>query len=288
LIPIEALESAYPGLFSVKTQRSNIEYYYTCTPFLPDYILGKDSSIERITYLDADLFFFSNPESVIRESEAGEIAIIAHRFAAKNQKLVTRGIYNVGWVSFRRSPKSLECLHWWRDKCLEWCFNRVEDSRFADQKYLDHWPEQFKGVVVIQNKGANLAPWNLGNYQIRATPEGVWVDNDRLVFFHFHGFKKLAAWLYSSNLSAYGTKLKEESRNAIFLPYIRALTDTSRQSPYSSGGAFRLELVKRTPPKSAEFSYKLQERCKAILCFARGLWPWEYIIYSEKENGLSK
>ena len=42
-----------------------------------------------------------------------------------------------------------------------------DDDAFADQKYLDGWPGLFKNVTVVQRKSANVAPWNLDNYDIR-------------------------------------------------------------------------------------------------------------------------
>ena len=43
-------------------------------------------------------------------------------------------------------------------------------------------------VKIIKNKGANLATWNIENYKIAKNEEGILVDDDPLVFFHFHGF----------------------------------------------------------------------------------------------------
>src|SRR5207244_8164736 len=95
----------------------------------------------------------------------------------------------VGWVSFRRDAHALACLHWWRERCLEWCYDRYEDGRFADQKYLDDWPSRFQRVAVLQHKGANLAPWNLANYTIRANGDRVLVDEAPPILSHFQDRK---------------------------------------------------------------------------------------------------
>jgi hypothetical protein len=147
-------------LLSAKQNRSQVEYYFTCTPSLPLYILDRWPEVDLVTYLDADLFFFANPVPLFDELGEGSIAIIGHRFPTYLRSKERYGIYNVSWLTFRRDESSLDCLHWWRERCIEWCYDREEDGRFADQKYLDDWPTRFQNVVVLEHKGANLAPWN--------------------------------------------------------------------------------------------------------------------------------
>ena len=63
------------------------------------------------------------------------------------------GRFNVGMVSFRNDVAGLACLSRWREKCIEWCYDRVEDGKFADQGYLDDWPTEHEGVVVLDMQG---------------------------------------------------------------------------------------------------------------------------------------
>jgi len=119
----------------------------------------------------------------------------------------------------------LECLHWWRSRCLEWCYDRAEDGRFADQKYLDDWPTRFPGVVVLQHKGAGLAPWNVANYCLRLDKGQVMVDSQHLVFFHFQGLKQIGRWLYDPNLTGYGANADFLLKRYIYGPYIRELQE---------------------------------------------------------------
>ena len=58
-IQIAELENYDPELAATKATRSLIEYYFTITPCWPLYLFDTFNQIEQITYLDADLYFFS-------------------------------------------------------------------------------------------------------------------------------------------------------------------------------------------------------------------------------------
>ena len=227
-IALEDLERKQPALLAAKTNRSRIEYYFTCTAALPLYVMDEWNDADIVTYLDADLFFFDNPSALFDELGTGSVGIIAHRFPERLKDREQYGIYNVGWVSFRRDNAGIECLTWWRDRCVEWCYDRVEDGRFADQKYLDQWPSRFGNVVVLQHPGANLAPWNIDNHAIAAKHGHVTVDSKPLVFFHFHGLKQIGRWAYEPGWKEYGVQPSAVLRTKVYLPYIRTLRSVTR------------------------------------------------------------
>ena len=229
LIALEDFEAGDEELLKAKKNRKLIEYYFTCTPSLPLFILDRHPEVDQITYLDADLFFFDSPIPLYDEIGINSIAIIEHRFPANLRHLRIYGIYNVGWLSFKRNEHALACLQWWREQCIKWCYDQLEDGRFADQKYLDTWPDRFPGVIVLGHKGANLGPWNVSNYTIRADRGRVWVDEQPLVFFHFHHLQKVNAWLYNHNLVDYGVKISSTVLRSIYAPYIANLLNVSQE-----------------------------------------------------------
>ncbi|MDH7568695.1 MAG: hypothetical protein QHJ73_03815, partial [Armatimonadota bacterium] len=217
------LEAANPRLLEAKKNRSRVEYYFTCSPTLPLYILQQHPELDLITYLDADLFFFADPKPLFDELAGHSVAITAHRYAPLLRKRVRFGKYNVGWLSFRRDANALACLEWWRDRCLEWCYDRLEADRYADQKYLDRWPELFQGVHVLEHKGANVGAWNIANYRVTARDGNVWMDEQPLIFFHFQGVKQLLPSVYDSALGISGVRASRVIRRAIFQPYLNTL-----------------------------------------------------------------
>ncbi|MCZ6874425.1 MAG: glycosyl transferase, partial [bacterium] len=203
VIRLEEFEKADNELLAAKQNRSRIEYYFTCTPSLPIYVFKDCGEADVVTYLDADLYFFSDPHELYAEFDGNSIGIIEHRFAPKLRHWHQYGIYNVGWVMFRRGENAMACLQWWRQRCIEWCYDQVEADRFADQKYLNCWPKKFQQVAVLQHKGANLAPWNLENYEIRWRDDEISVDDQPLIFFHFHNLKHLQGRIYDLGLADY-------------------------------------------------------------------------------------
>jgi hypothetical protein len=216
-------------LVAAKGNRSRIEYYFTCTPSIPLYVLRNNPDIDVITYVDADLYFYSSPQPIYDELGDGAVLIVEHRFPTRLEYLVDHGIYNVGLLSFRNDARGLACLNWWRERCIEWCYDRVEGDRFADQKYLDHWPELFDGVVVLQNKGAGLSPWNVDRYAIRSVRGQTLIDSDPLVFYHFHGLKQIAPQLYDSGLESYNARMAPALLEDIYAPHLRELAPLIRE-----------------------------------------------------------
>ena len=222
-ILLEDFERGDDALRAAKANRNTIEYYFTCTPSLPLYILRHNPDIDLITYVDADLFFYGDPEQVFASIGRKSIAIIPHRFSAALAHLRENGIYNVGWLTFRRDATALACLQWWRERCLEWCYLQQEPGRYADQKYLDDWPARFANVAVLRLNGANLAMWNVSSHHLTLQDGRVKVDGQPLIFFHFHGFRRPRPWLFNLSTAYYRVTSSHALLWGVFVPYIRQI-----------------------------------------------------------------
>lgn len=227
-VPLCDLEVADPALAGARANRTLIEYYFTCTAAFTLFLLDRNPEIELISYVDADLYFFADPAPIYEEMRGHSVGIIEHRFPESMKKLERYGIYNVGWVSFRRDEPGLACLGLWREQCIEWCYDRLEGDRFADQKYLDPWPGRFSGVRVIQHPGANLAPWNVARFKVHSSEGKVLVDNEILLFFHFHGLKKVNGLpLYDTSLGDNRAVLHSTLRKCVYHRYLAARRSVS-------------------------------------------------------------
>lgn len=67
-------------------------------------------------------------------------------------------MYDAGLIGFNRDDTSLECLYKWKKDCINWCFNKVEEDRWLDQRYLEQWPQLFSGVKVMESPGRTANP----------------------------------------------------------------------------------------------------------------------------------
>jgi hypothetical protein len=222
-ISLAELLAADPAYAAVRNGRSRVEFYFTSTPVLVRHCLQRKTSGTTITYLDADLFFFAPPSAVFAEQADGSIGIVPHRFPPRLAALVRHGRYNVGWVSFRRDENGMACIEWWRERCLEWCFDRVEEGRFADQGYLDEFPKRFAGVRVLDHPGINAAPWNVGEAEITRAGGTVQVNGQPLRFYHFQAIREVAPGWFDPGLGIYRTRLTRELRDLIYRPYLQRM-----------------------------------------------------------------
>ncbi len=266
-VALAELEKGDEPLVRCKSNRSTVEYYFTCSPCLPLYLLEKHPEIDFITYLDADLYFYADPQPIYDEMEGHSIGIIEHR-VAPGFRSHQNGRFNVGWVSFRRDANGLACLRWWKERCIEWCYERFEDGKFSDQGYLTVWPERFQGVRIIEHKGANVAPWNVARYALSLRDEKIYVDEQPLLFYHFHGFKQLLPWLYDSNLGRSGTSLGPILRHQVYGAYIRELTRLEVDAPATASKrnpAFRYGLFLRWVRLMVRVSSALTSRAYIVV-----------------------
>lgn len=225
IVVIEQIEKFAPELLRVKNSRSRMEYYFTTTPQLFRFLFDLEGVPGQvITYLDADLYFYQSPDAILEALGTGSVGITEHRYADHlKKKLSQYGKFNAGFVCFRNDQLGNSTLNWWADRALEWCSDIPTNGKYANQGYLDTFPD-FPGVTVLNNDGLNLAPWNTARHHVSINSSGlVLADQDQLVFFHFHGVRKVGTWFVTSQL-IYGSRLTPAIKRGIYQPYVNHLT----------------------------------------------------------------
>lgn len=228
-ISINNVEQKFPDLQEAKKNRNLAEYYFTLSPFIPTYFLENIKGIDFITTLDADIYFFSSPLHILKNFEKYSILISAHNFPPNLKQLKVYGKYNVSFQSFRKDNEGLSVLKTWRKQCLDWCYDRLENKRYADQKYLDTWPHKYKSIHALKNKGAAIAPWNISNFKIKYRKGVVYCDDNKLVFYHFHHLAFIDDKRVIHGLDTYIAKSNSYIKNYIYKPYIFKLIKYNNQ-----------------------------------------------------------
>jgi len=234
LIRLGEIETAYPGLSAIKTGRSAAEYFWTLTPHLIEFILDTKDE-EFCTYLDADLWFFGDPDILNAELEATgrHTLIVGHRFpdTEEGRRLArANGTFCVQFNTFTNHPESRRLLSWWKDRVVENCEYNKRKGSGGDQKYLEQFPGMSEGVGILENEGGGVAPWNLSRYQStqttrpRADAASALMLRNRetgaefpLVFYHYQNLKYLGRRLANIRVGRADPRLKK----TIYLPYLR-------------------------------------------------------------------
>jgi len=200
-----------PQLLQVKPTRSRGEYCWTMTPFTPKMVFERDTSVQRVTYLDADLWFRQSPRAIFTELEnSGKAVLITdHAYAPEFDQSHISGKFCVQFTTFVRE-RSEVVRERWADQCIDWCYARVEDGKFGDQMYLNEWPARFGDRVhVLQDKELVQGPWNTARF-----PPG------EAVAFHFHGLRLFRGGkvLLTDHYPIY-----RSTREVLYQPYLKDL-----------------------------------------------------------------
>ena len=236
-------------LLRLKEERSKAEYCWTCTPVIIEYVL-KHFGEPNCTYIDADLYFFSDPQILFDEIEEtkANIVITEHRFKNNwnGRRLCRRsGKYCVEFNYFDQSPNAQEALTWWKEKCYEWCFHLYEPERMGDQKDLEKFPELFPGGHARSHPGGGVAPWKLGQYKLARVENGQPVLIDKrsraefpVVFYHFQNIRYLSGNIVNVSSESHSKKTKD----AIYRPYLKEI-ERSRKELKKYGVIFSVKKI---------------------------------------------
>jgi len=211
-------------LLELKNTRDAAEYYWTikapCITYLFDNL-----NFDTVTYIDADIYFYSSPKPLFDELGKKSVLITPHNFSPMYKKNIKSGIYNAGYITFRNDDDGRKALRWWGDRCIEWCYRKMEDGKFGDQLYLNTL-STFDGVHSLLYKGI-LANWNVQQYKFinkNSSIEGMTSLNDtfKVIFFHFHYLT-----FYTNGEVELGRRLiSKEIINLFYKPYIKELYES--------------------------------------------------------------
>jgi len=205
---------------SIETsQKQSMQAYYDVVEFAtamkPTLLLHLlQDSPETVSYIDPDIYIFSEISQAQEIGEQIGLAITPHRVTTMpflpaspmELSFIRVGIYNLGFICVGKKATSI--LEWW-EKRLRWHATQFDGlPYFTDQKWADFFPT-FEQCKILAHKGYNLAFWNIDERPLSVRNSEFFAGDDKLVFVHFsqmssdlmrHGKSGLwGTWLSSEN-----------------------------------------------------------------------------------------
>lgn len=221
-------------LLDLRTERSKAEFCWTAKSYLLTYALATHPESEWIVYLDADSLIFDSITPVLGSKHELACLFTPHNFSPEFKHYeASVGRYNAGFVAFSNSDPGRQALTDWRSLCVGSVNANPSGNQYGDQKYLEELAVRWHLDPDSVNKGLNVAPWNVGNYRFSIKGGQVFVDDDRLRFFHFQGFMHATRHLVLLYRGVY--PLPDTVRALVYRPYLAKLQD-ARRFVADSGG----------------------------------------------------
>jgi hypothetical protein len=186
-ISLQAIET--PELVEAKRNRSRTEYIFTLTPFIFEFVYAQDRAIDRVTYLDADIYFYKNPMLLLQPfiDSNKSVLVTDHAYGPEYSHLAAQyGTFCVQFMTVKKTAVGLYVIRAWQRQCLEDCAIPRHGGKqvFGDQKYLEDWPQKHSDAIyILPEREESLAPWNVNHYQRKFGRQYY------PVFYHFQSYR---------------------------------------------------------------------------------------------------
>lgn len=166
---------------------------WSLKPVMLQWLL-KQKAIDRVIYLDNDLFFYSAWQFMFELLQTHSLLLTPHYYKhdpTREQNWFEAnfrvGLYNAGFVGASRQATGT--LQWWAESCAYRCEKNAWRGLFDDQKYLDLVPVMEEKAHVLRHKGCNVAGWNQELCPRIKSGNDVLIDGKfPVVFIHFNNY----------------------------------------------------------------------------------------------------
>lgn len=196
--PIYLKELKIPRIGELIKKYSAFELSNALKPFFMEWLLTKHDEINILAYLDTDVYSYSSFNSLFDHMEDNQgisVLLTPHLIDYRaysevgdyrfEKAFMTHGLYNGGFYVLRNDRNSREFLKWQKNKLFDHAYNGPSVQMFVDQRILDFAPILFDFVSIYKDKTYNIAHWNYSPDLIKEQNGIYYVENKRLVFFHF-------------------------------------------------------------------------------------------------------
>ena len=187
---IKAIKFLPPGNEAISNANSSgknpqfVQFCWALAPCFSNWLMKRIKN--SVTYVDADILFYSDLNSFFSELGNKSIGLVRHRIPY----LYTSGEFNVGMVHFENDGPGRSALNFWCN-VMKNPSNSYQPGfgTCGDQKYLEMVNSIYaKHVKIIDEGFGHLAPWNVTQHEYD-NEKIIWKDKKQnLVYFHFAHF----------------------------------------------------------------------------------------------------
>lgn len=165
-------------------------------PFYFTYFWKNYPEADKVIYFDPDIIVFRPLTSLLQKLDTADAVLTPHVLTPVNDLKtpnelhhLNTGIYNLGFVAFRKSERSTGFVKWWEDKLRYECLIALCDGLFVDQNWMNFLPVFLENVHIERDPGYNAAYWNLHERAFSLQADTYYVNQaSPLVFFHYSGY----------------------------------------------------------------------------------------------------
>jgi hypothetical protein len=151
---------------------------------------------ELVLYLDPDILVTRRLDEIFLNISNYDVFLTPHLDSPTPNdgmgpnyiSMMLTGVYNLGFISVKKSPNAWDFLNWWDEQLEYRCLDEQDKGLFTDQKFLDIAPTIFGGFHIIRDTGYNVGPWNIHSRILRFENGNWFCNNKPLFFYHFSSY----------------------------------------------------------------------------------------------------
>ncbi|NIJ53353.1 glycosyl transferase [Dyadobacter arcticus] len=165
-------------------------------PFYFTYFFRHYPEADNVIYFDPDIIVFQPLTELLNALATHNAVLTPHIITPIEDQMtpnevhhLNTGVYNLGFVAFRRSEENNRFIEWWEEKLRFECLNDVCSGLFVDQNWMNFLPIFVPSTRIERNPGYNAAYWNMHERTFTIQDDTHLVNGDNpLIFFHFSGY----------------------------------------------------------------------------------------------------